>query len=468
MGQKLKFVLSDLYIGAGYANEGGNELEEFVVDTEFVNFLQEVERESEQSQADVELIINGNLFEFLRVPAVSNYDPTTSYTKAVYHDSSEEASVKRLKIITQGHPEIFVALSNFMRADPPQRRITIIKGNHDVNLFWPRVKNRLRQAVGATGARASLLLFAEDFISREKIYVEHGHQRTERMNRYEDFLDPRHPEEPTQLYYPAGSRFFIDFCNDVEQKYPFANNIKPITTLLWYALRWDSTFAAKLLVSLLHHTPAGVSTNGATPDATPQQVPELLRGLHTETACYDMLQRCNEDADLQQQFFHALHLFLNIGAEGEAVNKTPPPHITYDPFIVGRTVQEQQRSTLHQAAEAIAEQEGARVVLFGHTHHPTQDRLDTGALYINTGCWLNDFSDAPPEVWQAFFNKRYQYAKQPNRLPFARIDYDDEHNPSAQLLDFAEGGLKEVHKLRHLPKRLMGWVNRLMNEPVNI
>jgi hypothetical protein len=63
-----------------------------------------------------------------------------------------------------------------MHVESPQRHITIIKGNHDVSLFWPGVKNHLREMLGASGARASLLRFADEFVSREKIYVEHGHQ----------------------------------------------------------------------------------------------------------------------------------------------------------------------------------------------------------------------------------------------------------------------------------------------------
>lgn len=463
MGQKLKFVLSDLYIGAGYANEGGNDLEEFVVDAELVNFLSEIEAENERNRREVELIINGNFFEFLRVPAVDAYVPTETYPQEAYLDSSEEASVKRLKIIREGHSEIFKALSKFMRARAPQRRITIVKGNHDVNLFWPRVKHSLRHFLGASGPRASLLLFAEDFVSREKIYVEHGHQRTEVMNRYTDFLDPRHPDDPTQLYYPPGSRFFIEFCNDVENNYNFANNIRPITTLMWYALRWDLQFAAKLLVSLLRYAPTAMAINGAAPAGNGGfQSADLLQNLHTEAACHHMLQRCAEDPILQQQFYHQLHQYLNIGAYNNTFQRQAGVTIEYDPVIVGRTVQEQQRSLLHQTAEVIAEREGAKVVIFGHTHHPIQNRLDTGGLYINTGCWLEDFSNASLHTWQALFDKSYRGGRPPKQLPYVRIDYDADNNPRAQLLDFAKRNLQVQRDFRHLPQRFFGWMHRIL------
>jgi hypothetical protein len=179
------------------------------------------------------------MLELLQVPAVDHYDPDENYPIEAYHDSSEPASIKRLNRIVEGHPEVFNALSDFMHVEAPQRRITIIKGYHDVNLYWSGVKGRLREVLGASGARSSLLLFAEEFVNREKIYVEHGHQRTEKMNSYHDFLDPRRPDDLSQLYYPTGSYFNIDIFTRRGRERWFFDNIKPVTTLIWYALQWD-------------------------------------------------------------------------------------------------------------------------------------------------------------------------------------------------------------------------------------
>jgi hypothetical protein len=127
LGHKLKFVLSDLHLGAGYGNERGNLLEDFVATGEFTAFLRMIGQEGERDQREIELIINGDLFEFLQVPAVDVYEPGASYPKEAYLDASQEASIKRLKLIVQGHEEIFNALSDFMHVESPQRRITVIK-----------------------------------------------------------------------------------------------------------------------------------------------------------------------------------------------------------------------------------------------------------------------------------------------------------------------------------------------------
>lgn len=440
MGRKLKIILSDLHLGAGHAYEGGNYLEDFTADEKLVQFLRAIGQECERDQREVELIINGDFFEFLQIPAVDDYDPGQVYPKEAYLDSSEEASIKRLNIIIQGHAEIFNALSDFLHVEIPQRRITIIKGNHDVNLFWPGVKSRLREVLGASGPRASLLLFAEEFVSREKIYVEHGHQRAEKMNSYQDFLDPRLPSDPTQLYYPAGSHFVINFFNEVEQERWFVDSIKPLTALIWFAFNWDFNFAAKMLASFIAHTPALVISDFAPDVEGVIANNSLLDYLEDEEKRRQLSRRYHNDPTFRRQFHQQIQRYLD---DAHVANKSDLAFsiadINGDPLAMGRAEQQRQQASLRHAAEEIVRQEGAEVVLFGHTHHPIYENLDNGGVYINTGCWLwkQDLSNAPPETWETLFKGSERQVDIPSQLPYARIDYDEQNNPTAQLLDFA-------------------------------
>ena len=45
---KLKFVLSDLHLGAGFGGEAGNPLEDFIADQELAHLLQQISAESQQ------------------------------------------------------------------------------------------------------------------------------------------------------------------------------------------------------------------------------------------------------------------------------------------------------------------------------------------------------------------------------------------------------------------------------------
>lgn len=436
MGRKLKFVLSDLHLGAG--PQVRPHLEEFAIEKHLVHFLQQIRQESDRDQREIELIINGDLFEFLQIPAVDSYDSATIYPNKLYLDSSEAASLKRLNLIVADHPEVFDALSDFIRIEAPQRRITIIKGNHDVNLYWSGVKARLREVLGASGARSSLLLFAEEFVSREKIYVEHGHQRAEKMNCYHDFLDPRLHTDLSQLYYPTGSRFAIDVLNNLGREYWFFDYVKPTTALIWYALSKDFDFAARMLARFIRYTPALVLSDFM-PDNPADLANDLwLENLENSETRRSLAERYAADPDFRCQFHYQMQAYLH---DATAIGDDSFPssiEITPNPVEIGRADQQQQQAALRRAAEEIASRQGARVVLFGHTHRPTQETLETGSIYLNTGCWLPDLSEASGEIWRGLFDGSQQPFDVKIRLPYARIDYDEENNPSAQLLFFAE------------------------------
>jgi UDP-2,3-diacylglucosamine pyrophosphatase LpxH len=474
VGQKLKYILSDLHIGAGYAREGGNHLEDFTADEEMVSFLHEIQHESKRESCEIELIINGDLFEFLQVPAVEQYNPASSYPTEVYLDSSQEASIKRLNIIAQGHPEVFNALSDFMHVEHPQRRITLIKGNHDVNLFWPGVKSRLREILGASGTRASLLLFADEFVSREKIYVEHGHQRAEKINSYQDFFNPRSSDDPTRLYYPPGSRFVINAFNDLEREHWFVDHIKPPTTLIWYALHWNFDVAGKTLANFIRYTWISEKSRSISNDGLFPPNETLLQDLENNDRRRKLSQRYANDPTFRQQFHQQIQQYLNVANVNnkEAVT-LPLPDVSDDPLEMGQADQKQQQNMLRYAAEQVAKQEGAKIILFGHTHYPVQELLSNGSIYINTGSWVQDFSDALPETWEALFNGSHQINDIPTRLPYARIEYDEHDIPTAKLLYFNKKAdlarYTPIHlltefgaKTKSIFKKILNWIARIL------
>lgn len=439
-GPKLKFILSDLHLGAGFAGDGGNRLEDFTADEEFVRLLQHILHESEQDQREIELIINGDFFEFLQVPATDDYRPGTIYPPEAYLDSSEPASIRRLSLITRGHRQVFNALSDFMHASQPQRRITIIKGNHDVHLFWPRVKSHLREILGASGTRSSLLLFAEEFVSREKIYVAHGHQFAEKMNSYHDHLDPRLSANPNQLFYPAGSHFVVSFFNQIEHTHWFVDSIKPLTALIWYALPWNFDFAAGMLASFIRHTPALVVSNFSPENGATLPPDTLLQSLEDAAERQKLAQQYANNPDFRLQFHRQIQQYLDdAGIAYKSATMPAEFEVDSDPLVMGRAEQTRQQNALRQAAEEMSRREGAKVVLFGHSHRPVCEQLPNGSLYINTGSWLGaqDLNNAPPEIWKALLTGNPSPASAAVCLPYARIEYDGHGNPSARLLDFA-------------------------------
>jgi UDP-2,3-diacylglucosamine pyrophosphatase LpxH len=434
VGHKLKFILSDLHIGAAHLRSDNFLYRDFRAADEFITLLQAIRQESERDEREVELIINGDFLAFLQVPAVDKYDPTEIYPIETYQDSSEAASIKRLNIIIDSNQVVFNALSEFFHPKHPKRHVTIIKGNHDVSLYWPGVKSRLREVLEASGAHTSLLRFANEFVSREQIYVEHGHQRAEKMNGYQDSFDPRAGHDRNQLEYPAGSRFIVDFLNQAKIKWWFVDHVKPVTTLIWYALKWDFDFACQALASFIRHTPALVVSNYQMGGQLPPVTETFLQTLESPVERQQLLSNYTSSNDFRQSFHQQVLQYLDdatVDNKGEA--DWPFIEVSDDPVTMGNADQQRQRSILEAGALQIARQEGARVVVFGHSHFPVQHTLSDAAVYINTGTWTQDFANAPPEVWRNLFDGSSVTDDKPSRFPYARIEYEGQRIDRASL-----------------------------------
>lgn len=436
MSGKLKIVVSDFHLGAGSGGIAENPLEDFIADEAFARFLESLRAESDGEHREVELIINGDFFEFLQVPAVDEFDPQRPYPSEAYYDSSQVASIKRLDLITAGHPIVFDALADFIHVEAPRRRMTIIKGNHDVNLFWPGVKQRLREVVGATGQRASMLLFAERYVSREGIYVEHGHQYAEQLSRWDNFDDPRDRNNPDQLFYPPGSQFVIDFFNSVERDRAWADSLKPLTALAWYSLQWDFSFAARMLLMLARHVPA---TGAVTGDKSSGSLETLCRELGDAAACQDLSNRYHAFLDFRRDFHTRIGQLLVPAASPPGMFVWPMPPADESAMEIARTEIEEIHASMRRVAARVADAEGARVIVFGHTHRPYIECFEDGTTLVNCGSWqwLGGYDPTDAEVWRKLFLRPTEI--RPNqRLTYTRIDYDEQEMPRAQLLDFAD------------------------------
>ena len=427
MARKIKFVLSDLHLGLALPTTEKTKSETVTTEKVLVQFLQRIQTESTAKQQEIELILNGDFFDFLQVPAVDTYNPDETYSIESYADSSQVASLKRLEVIAIQQKEVFQALRDFMYPEFPQRRVTIIKGDHDVSLFWPQVKNRLRKLLEASGARSSLLLFAGEYIKREKIYVEHGHQKAEKVNRYSDFIDPRHPDNPHLLYYPPSSALFINLINDVQHDTWVITGIKPVSNLIWYALSWNFNLAVKMISHFFSHI------------SQKDVVADFLETLENEETRQELAQRYANEPKFRQAFHYQVLHYLNLTRppkETEAT-KSVLNLLPSEPLIIGQTEQKHQQNLLRQAAEDIVNRDKCKVVLFGHTHHPSQQLLKPGHVYINTGSWTRDFTDFTPDMIEALFSGKLDLHDAP-RLPYARVDYDDTGEPIiAQLLYYS-------------------------------
>ncbi|MGH7577609.1 MAG: hypothetical protein ACREM1_21115, partial [Longimicrobiales bacterium] len=154
-------------------------------------------------------------------------------------------TIWKLHLIIAGHAPFFAGLGRFIAAGGS---IIIVKGNHDVELHWPMVRQALRDeivvaALGATTVThamppaaelADRIAFADDAFTLGNMYIEHGHQH-EPMTTVVG--PPVLDETPTQINYPLGSFINRYFINRIERLDPFIDNVKPVQQALLALLR---------------------------------------------------------------------------------------------------------------------------------------------------------------------------------------------------------------------------------------
>jgi UDP-2,3-diacylglucosamine pyrophosphatase LpxH len=282
-------VVSDLHLSEGRDAETKKFSlnEDFFFDEEFARLLDYqmhriVGRPTERKW---HLIINGDFLDFLQVVSTGI---DREFLEYLHVNTPEDAlqmlgfdkqhpeygfgcgpheTVYKLWKIMDGHWTFFEALADFVAEG---NVVTIGRGNHDVEFFYPEVQQalapKLRRMYDHKLARENDLershkldLFDQaleqerirfmDWFYYEEglIWVEHGNQYDE-ANTFKYWLCPQLPATPNvdpkrkdEIDLPWGSFFVRYLFNKVEVKEPFADNIKPQTKFIaWFLTRHPS------------------------------------------------------------------------------------------------------------------------------------------------------------------------------------------------------------------------------------
>lgn len=438
MAEKCKVVLSDLHLGAGRIAEG-NTLEDFDRDEAFCALLRDLALESERRHTPMELILAGDTFEFLQVPCLPRgeaFDPTADYDAERYEASSEAASLQKLMLIAEGHPAFFAGLGAFIQAEDPRRTITFIKGNHDVNLHWESLQAAIRGLLGEDDATTDRVQFEGRCVSREGLYVEHGNQYCEGVSRFPDFEQPHDPDAVGELYLPIGSRWVTRVFNKLERRRYWLDGVKPMAALIWYLFALDFGLAVYALRLMLREAPSLVSGR-LTADWDLMAHLEALQDLEKDLDNADRLQEVGSRLSGRGPFYanvaRAMALYDGLlGDTGAPVGDGTEPAALPHALQAQRAVQER----LGRVAERKGIEEGAQVVIFGHTHRPVAETLANGVRCFNSGTWtwMRDFPADDLAAWRRLFRNPERFTNQ-RRLNYVRVDYRDTGVGDTQIAD---------------------------------
>ncbi len=412
---KAVYVVSDLHLGPGWLPNGElDPLEDFTADEAFAQFLAQIGA----TRTPIELVIAGDFLEYCQtLPEIGLASPDDSL------GSSEAESIRRTNVIlgqspeiATGHPLVIAALRRFMMEG---HSITIIAGNHDIDLLWDDVWALVFDAIYPPGAWGDLRLLEFSYTlgdgERGRVYIEHGHEH-DKANRFGDQMTQPFGMDRfgvRRLKRCWGTLFVDKVYNQLEEERWFIDNVKPIPRVIQLGLRNDIRFTATalglvarfLLTSGLPPLLGGSDEllDGVAPPmpATQQVVdgladPDLRAHLQAQMA----------DETFRAEFEQALQgaggveIAAALGGAGLQLTLDDVSVVAGGEVVLGGSSGGEEDAYKAAARAELENDPSLATVIMGHTHGPQDgyinaiDRYDgSQGYYFNSGTWTRHLKD---------------------------------------------------------------------------
>lgn len=392
-------IISDLHLGQGDAFDifGGNAKSRLL--STFLAWLA-------GRPNPVELVLNGDVVDFLQLKPWDRFDRATAAIK--------------MRTIAEQQSSVFQALGSFLR--DARHQLKVLLGNHDIELAYPEVGRVFREAVLAntppdSADRMVLLDRRTEYnpsINGFVVHIEHGNA-TDPWNDITYQVLFQDAERGTDSYkHPTGTQFVYDLMNQFKEEFQFVDLLKPempAVAALLIALRpWQSlnlfpqgvAVGARTLGQIVWRAIVRVRDGvplaaAADSEGLGQRPPdeaiatELARALLTDRAAAAVANdlevflgdealeqthgstlawRPDLPARLAKYALQCLHRFGAIELNKPKASFAAP---RTDPFA--------------QAARKLLAGD-VRIVVFGHTHDAVWHQ-DANGLYVNSGTWAD-------------------------------------------------------------------------------
>jgi UDP-2,3-diacylglucosamine pyrophosphatase LpxH len=387
--------------------------------------------------APVGLIINGDTVDFLaeRNAAPPYWVPFTS---------DPNLAAQKLEAIVSRDQAFFSALGDFLERG---HSLTILLGNHDVELAFPLVRRKLETLIGVKGSHDYRFIYDGEALICGDALIEHGN-RYDKMNviDYDSMrrlcsLQSRRQPVPEQYDFtiPAGSNMVSWVINPIKEDYRFVDLLKPetgavipILLALEPGYRSLVSKALKFKVAAEQHRLAAAAMPSFGGDISSTSPSDMDFG--SDISSFGAPSAPPRDAALQQELQKtmgaqapAFLAHLNAGAVddgsgiGSDISTMDTVQTTFglvklllsrnssaienrlpDLLTAIRVLQtdrsfdqsvETDADTINSAKE-LARTGNFRYVIFGHTHLPKKVGMDK---HLNCGTWV-DLLKFPTEI----------------------------------------------------------------------
>ncbi|MCK6550507.1 metallophosphoesterase [Myxococcota bacterium] len=396
----------------------------FFVDDDFAALLAYAEARATPG-VELELVLDGDVFDFDAVTALPDAprEPIGWLARLRGLSSEEWMSVFKIERIIADHGPWFEALAGWLRAG---HRAVFIVGNHDLELHWPAVQERIRTRLAlAPDADARLVFSSWFYVSGGDTFVSHGHQ-------YDHYCTTPSPIDPLVLvggrprvripfgdlanrymlngmgyFNPHATKNFIMSAREYARFF-LRYMVRTQPLLLW---TWFWSAAVTLAVTLTEHwrpamrDPLLVEEKVAAIAERAQVTPSMVRriaAVDVPSACTSPWQIIRELWLDRGLFFLAmvyvafqLVLTVNFVWPISPWWTLVPLALLFPGFLVYsfrvRPAVFVEPLLTPERADVLHRITGARNVVFGHTHEP--ELRDLGPVrYANIGFWSPAFT----------------------------------------------------------------------------
>jgi UDP-2,3-diacylglucosamine pyrophosphatase LpxH len=392
-------VISDLHVGGGpHPMLGHPDL--------LVDFLRHCSALAPPGENANELVINGDFVDFLAEPPLAPWTET------------EQSAVEKLRKAFDTWPDIFDALATCIGRIG---RFTILLGNHDIELAYPRVREALLRRLETSPHRCLFITNNEAYRVGD-VLIEHG-------NRYDPWnaIDhdglreivsaaSRRESWTSTMQICPGSRFVHEFIGPLKERYHFIDLLKPedkLVALLVTALepvlkadvRWLFAGATQWAAEKFRNArwavaggPGGqpgqphlvgkdveVKGTGAVPDYVSKEFGEELRPLDPTLVGKD----APPVRPFPKESSDSLGTLLREGKPIDDV-RLKKLQVAFRAKLADDASFDEKNShdAYASAAEIMLSRAEAKVVIMGHTHLSRDVRFVAGR-YVNTGTWAD-------------------------------------------------------------------------------
>ena len=160
-------IFSDIEMG------GGGIADDFPHSPFLAELIDDLSR-GRNADCAVDLVFNGDTFDFLKLPVDGAFP--SHITPGVALD--------KVAAVAGAHGAFFQAVGRFLDHGKAPRRVHFVVGNHDTELLFPAVRERLRALCGGGDA----VNFPGFELTIGPVHLEHGHQYDHLF-----YMDPEHP-----------------------------------------------------------------------------------------------------------------------------------------------------------------------------------------------------------------------------------------------------------------------------------